>query len=254
MKNNSNDLESINIGVESDIANYNTEDNLEQLHILSNDENYDSPIKAIQNRRLIIKISECDIFSAGNEIDRIPELFLKKRNLLIMKNMDNKCFLYCYIRKFKNVVSNNLYRITKKYLEIVEEIIDKCNIDFKNVSLDELDKIEKLLEVNIHVFGCCKKFNSKKIIRKSKSNFDKDLDLLLINDIKHCILIKDLNKFISDNSHAIKTCRNCLNVFYSENKYKEHIEYFQNRKAKKLTPSYQKYMKFENLKNCISNN
>ena len=129
-----------------------------------------------------------------------------------MKNDDNKCFLYCYIRKFENVVTNNLSRITKKYLLIVEEIIDECDMDFENVSLDELDKIENLLKVNIHIFGCNKKFNSKKIIRKSKSDFDKDLDLLLI-DIKHYILIKNINKFIIDNSHVNKTCRNCLNVF-----------------------------------------
>ena len=112
-----------------------------------------------------------------------------------------------------------------------------------------MNEIEKLLEVNIHVFGCDKKLNSKKIIRKSKSDFDKDLDLLLINNIKHYILIKDLNKFISDNSHAIKACRNCLNVFYSKIKYKEHVEYCQNRKPKKLMSSYKKYIKFENLKN-----
>ena len=62
ISNNSNDLESINIGVESDIANFNAEDNLEQLNILSNDENYDSSIRAIQNSRLIVKISECDIY------------------------------------------------------------------------------------------------------------------------------------------------------------------------------------------------
>ena len=62
ISNNSNDLESINIGVESDIANFNAEDNLQQLNILSNDENYDSSIRAIQNSRLIVKISECDIF------------------------------------------------------------------------------------------------------------------------------------------------------------------------------------------------
>ena len=93
IKSNSNNLESINIGAESDIANYNAEDNLEQLNILSNDENYDSSIRAIQNSRLIVKISECDIFSAGNEI------------------------LYCYIRKFKNIVSSNHSRISKKDLE-----------------------------------------------------------------------------------------------------------------------------------------
>ena len=184
-------------------------------------EDYDSSIMTIQNSRLIVKISECDIFSGGNEIDKIPEIFFKKRNLLIMKNDDNKCFLCCYIRKFKNVVTNNVSRISKKDLLIAEEIIDECNMNFENVSLDELDKIENLLEVNIHIFGCNKEFNSKKIIRKSKSNIDKDLDLLLIDDIKHYILIKNINKFIIDNSHVIKTCRNCLNVFYSELKYKD---------------------------------
>ena len=76
-------------------------------------------------------------------------------------------------------------------------------MDFENVSLDELDKIEKLLECNIHIFGCNKKFASKKIIRKSKSDFYKDLDLLLTDDTKHYILIKNINKFISDNSHVI---------------------------------------------------
>ena len=242
IKNNRNDLNLINIG-NSEIADHNAEDNLEELNILSMHEDYDSSIMTIQNSRLIVKISECDIFSGGNEVDKIPELFFKKRNLLIIENDDNKCFLYCYIRKFKNIVTNNLSRVSKKDLSIVKEIIDESNMNFENVSLDELDKIENLLKVN-----------SKKIIRKSKSDFDKDLDLLLIDDIKHYILIKNINKFISDNSHVIKTCRNCLNVFYSELKYKDHIQYCQNRKPKKLMSPFKKCMKFENLKNCILNN
>ena len=136
IKNNRNDLDLTNIG-NSEIPNDDPEDNLEELNILSMNEDYDSSIMTIQNSRLIVKISECDIFSAGNEIDKIPELFFKKRNLLIMKNDDNKCFLYCYIRKFKNVVTNNASRITKKDLLIIEEIIHECNMDFENVSLDE---------------------------------------------------------------------------------------------------------------------
>ena len=253
LKNNRNDLDLINIG-NTEIADHNAEDNLGELNILSMHKDYDSSIMTIQNSRWIVKISECDIFSGGNEIDKIPEIFFKKRNLLIMKIDDNKCFLYRYIRKLKNVVTNNVSRITKKDLLIAEDIIDECNMDFENVSLDELDKIENLSKVNIHIFGCNKKFNSKKIIRKSKSDFDKDLDLLLIDDIKHYILIKNINKFISDNSHVIKNCRNCLNVFYSEIKYKDHIEYCKFRKPKKLMPFFKKYMKFENLKNCILNN
>ena len=106
LENNRNDLDLINIG-NSEIANHNAEDYLEELNILSTHEDYDSSIMTIQNSRLIVKISECDIFSGGNEIDKIPELFFKKRNLLIMKNDDSKCFLYCYIRKFENIVTYN---------------------------------------------------------------------------------------------------------------------------------------------------
>ena len=103
-------MDLINIG-NSEIPNHNSEDNLEEMNILSMHEDYDSSIIAIQNSRLIVKISECDIFSGRNVIDKIPELFVEKRNLLIMKNDHNKCFLYCYIRKFKNVVNNNASRI-----------------------------------------------------------------------------------------------------------------------------------------------
>ena len=39
-------------------------------------------------------------------------------------------------------------------------------MDFENVSLDELDKIEKLLECNIHIFGCKKNLIVKKLLGK----------------------------------------------------------------------------------------
>ena len=77
IKNNRNDLDLINIG-NSEIANYNAEDNLEELNILSLHEDYDSSIMTIQNSRLIVKISECDIFSAGNEILKFLKYFLRK--------------------------------------------------------------------------------------------------------------------------------------------------------------------------------
>ena len=74
MKNNRNDLDLINI-TDSEIPNHNAEDNLEELNILSMHEHYDNSIMTIQNSKLIVKISESDIFSGGNEIDKIPEIF-----------------------------------------------------------------------------------------------------------------------------------------------------------------------------------
>ena len=91
-------MDLINIG-NSEMPNHNAEDNLEELSILSMHEDYDSSIMTIHNSRLIVKISECDIFSGGNIIDKIPELFFKKRNLLIMKNDDNKYFFILLYQK-----------------------------------------------------------------------------------------------------------------------------------------------------------
>ena len=232
---------------------------LENIEIISEgDFEYDSSsIKIIQNTRLVVKMSEVQLFSAGNslEINKIPDLFFKKRNLVIIKNLnDNKCLLHCYIRKHLNPVTDKISRISKKDVQISKELIDEFNIDFENISISEIDEIENLLECNIHVFGCNKEFNGKKIIRKSLKNFNEDLDLLLISGIQHYILIKNINIFIGNNSHIVKSCRNCLNSFYSIEKYNFHIEYCKNRKPKKLLPSFKKYMYFENLKNCIKIN
>ena len=173
----------------------------------------------------------------------------------MMKSLNgNKCLLYCYIRKHLNPITVNPSRISKKDIEISKELIDEFDVDFENVSIGEINEIEEFLVCNIHIFDCDKHFISKKIIRKSLKNYDKDLDLLLIDNINHYILIKDINKFISNNSHVVKSYRNCLNSFYSEDKYKFNIEYCKNRKAKKLLPSFKKYMQFENLKYCILHN
>ena len=142
-------------------------DNLENIDILGGSSQSGGSIKIIQNTRLDIKLSECQLFSAGDskENDKIPELFFKKRNLVIMKNLnDNKCLLYCYIRKHLNSITTNLSSISKKNIQISKELIDEFNIDFENISIGEIDGIEDFLECNIHVLGCIKEFNGKKLL------------------------------------------------------------------------------------------
>ena len=93
------------------------------------------------------------------------------------------------------------------------------------------------------IWCCDKDFNSKKIIRKSLKNYNKDLDLLLIDGVNHYILIKDINKFISNNSHVIKSCRNCLNSFI----VKKNINFILNIVKTENLKSY--YLVLKNI--CI---
>ena len=94
--------------------------------------------------------------------------------------------LWCYhSAAHLNPIEKNISRVNKRDIEISKELIDEYNIDFEDVTLDEIDKIEDIFKCNIYVFGCNKQLNSKKIIRKSLKNYDKILDLLIIVNINH---------------------------------------------------------------------
>ena len=68
------------------------------------------------NLKCILKMTEFTPILGENikELNKIPELFLNKRSLLVLRSYDDKCFLYCYIRKFSNPMTKNSSRITKK--------------------------------------------------------------------------------------------------------------------------------------------
>ena len=208
--------------------------------------------------RCVIKMTEYTPISGGNlsELNKITELFLNKRSLLILKNNGNKCFLYCYIRKFLNPIAKNSFRITKKDKKLTDKIINETNLTFENVSINEMNKTEKILEININVFSCNRNYKNKNPVRKSKENYDKTLDLLLIEDINHHIIIENLHCFLTNictmKDNFIR--RSCLNIFYSKIKYDGHINYCKTRKPQRLLPSNEKYIKFNKLQNRILNN
>ena len=117
-------------------------------------------------------------------------------------------------------------------------------------------KLKKKLEININVFLCNKNYKNKNLIRKSKENYDKILDLLLIENINHYIIIKNLHCFLiskcTERDNFI--CRTCLNIFYSKNKFNDNITYCKTRKPQRLMPSNQKCIKFSKLQNSMLNN
>ena len=136
---------------------------LEDIDILGDQVGSGNSINIIQHTRCIFKISESDLFSAGDQFENIPQLFYKLKNLLIIKNKDERCFLWCYIRKFKNCLSQNAFRITKEDRIIAEDIEYQCDMSFDNVCLSELNDIEVKLKINIHIFGCNENFKGKKL-------------------------------------------------------------------------------------------
>ena len=69
-----------------------------------------------------------------------------------MQNKDKKCFLYCYIRKYLNPVKTHSKRVSKIDKEYAQKLENELNYNFDDVKVQDLLKIEDLLETNIYVY------------------------------------------------------------------------------------------------------
>ena len=70
-----------------------------------------------------IFITECELLKGSNyNFENIPKIFYTSRVINVIKNKDEKCFIYCYIRKFLNPVNNHSDRVLLKDKEIVNEL------------------------------------------------------------------------------------------------------------------------------------
>ena len=65
------------------------------------------------------------------------------------------------------------------------------------------------------------------------------------------MIIKKINQFFYPTKNNTYFCRNCCTSYYSELKYKDHIEFCSNEKTLVLMPSKNKYIQFKNIQNTL---
>ena len=146
------------------------------------------------------------------------------KGLINIKNMNNKCFLWCHIRHL-NLLKIHTERITKADKNVVNDP------DYEGVkcpfSGKDFGKIEKRNYIFINVL--CYKNNLVYSVYVPHQKFKNCMDLLVIADEKksHCVYIKNLNKFMCNKKICkIKKhfCKFCLQCFCSERVLPEHKE------------------------------
>ena len=198
-----------------------------------------------------IHISECKLLKGSNyNFQNIPKIFYKSKVISVIKNKDQKYFIYCYIRKFLNNVDNHKDRVSLKDKQIVKKLEEELDFNFDNVKIKDLSKIENLLETNIYVYTCDKNLKNRLRVYKSDKCYEKFLDLLLHEE--HYMIINNISRFFyPDEKNKIFFCRNCCNRMYSDKKYNEHLQFCQTNKTQLLLPSQNKYLQFKNLQNTI---
>ena len=206
-------------------------------------ENFEKLSKNSRDQFLCFKKLEINIFKyqalkkrMGSYI-KLPKS-LQKQGLINIKNIDNYCFIWSYIR-YINPLNKNPNRITKEDKKLFNNIYEKLKKFYfpLKINKNNIEKIEDILKINICILSADKNNNVFPTFT-SENNHKNDLDLFYYKD--HICLIKDLNKYLHRNNRNKNKkyfCPGCLNSFISEENLNNHknlcLKY--NKRSEKLT-------------------
>ena len=191
-------------------------------------ENFEKLSRNSRDQFLCFKKLEINIFKyqalkkhMGSYIE-LPKS-LQRQGLINIKNTDNYCFIWSYIR-YINPFNKNPNRITKKDKELFNNIYEKLKYsEFPlKINKNNIKKIEDILKINICILLSDENNNVLPMF-SSENNHKNDLNLFYYKD--HIYLIKDLNKYLHrNNKNKNKTyfCSRCLNSFISEENLNNH--------------------------------
>ena len=160
-------------------------------------------IKTVQNIECYFRLSECSLIK-GCSYENIPEIFKKSKIINIIKNNDEKCFIYCYIRKFINPVKKHSERVCVKDKNICTFLEDKFQYNFDNVKIKDLPKIEDFLKTNIYVYTC-----NKDLKEDLRNSLISDLDYIENTNEKVFDYPIDMSTFDQKIFDEITHCKYC---------------------------------------------
>ena len=180
---------------------------------------------------------------------------LQRQELINVKNEDNYCFIWSYIRHI-NPLNKNPNRINKKDKELFNNIYEKLKyFEFPlKINKNNIKKIENILEINICILSADEN-NNVILMFSSENNYKNDINSFYYKD--YICLIKDLNKYLhrnNRNKNKTYSCSRCLNSFISEENLNNHkklcLKY--NKKSEKLIlPKENSILKFEKIEHMI---
>ena len=171
-----------------------------------------------------VELSNIKIQSASSYMKVPQELRNSQKGLINLQNKDNECFRWCHIR-YLNPQTKDPQRIKKSDTAFVSKL-NYEGITFP-VKIADCNKIEKLNNIRINIFG----YTNKAVygIYISKEKYEKNMNLLFITDDNnsHYVLIKDFNRLmfnITKSQHRQHFCMFCLQHFSTEQILERHKE------------------------------
>ena len=180
---------------------------------------------------------------------------LSRQGSINIKNNDNYCFIWSYIR-YINPKEKNPNRIKLTDKKLFDEIKQKL-INFKfplEVNKTNITKIENILKINICILTSDVN-NNVYTMFTSENDHKNDSNLFYYKD--HICLIKDLNKYLFRNNkdkNKKNFCVRCLNSFKTHenlNKHKDLCIKYNKKSEKLILPKENSVLKFNKIVQMI---
>ena len=196
-----------------------------------------------------INMSTYRLLSGSSYVQLPVELRNSKKGLISIKNNDQKCLLWCYVRHV-HPVKIHPERITGKDKKFANDL-DYDGVEYP-VREKDFSKIETKNNICVNVF--CYENKLTFPIYISDQEFEKSIELLLVmnKNWSHYMYIKDFDRFMfhkMKNKNKKYFCKSCLKCFSSKNVLKEHkkvclsINGAQSVRLEKETNEFKKYFK-----------
>ena len=202
-------------------------------------------------KNLTLHTAKWDPLNAGSYID-LPAFLKNKKAIINMKNLDEKCFMWCVLRAL-NPKNRDAERIDK-------DLISKQNtLNMKGirypVSFRDIDRFESLNPtISITVLGYNQDDRIYPLKVSKYTGCEHDIILMLIKDGEnsHYCLVKNMSALIASqiNNHkgTRNICLNCFNSFKCIQSLDKHKEYcYNNECVKTLMPEPGTYLRFKNF-------
>jgi hypothetical protein len=190
----------------------------------------------------------------------LPKIIKDKKAIINIKNIDNKCFMWCVLAHLYPV-AKDAERVSKYNKEEYINSVNWNDIPFPT-PVDE--KIYKKFErqnptISINIYYYKISDDKVKIYPSYITNHEKEkhVDMLYIYDEtnSHYCLIKNLSRLVrsqvTSHEKKIELCKRCLKHFYDKNKLMEHKEYCNSFEPTKISFPKEKYIQFKNYANKL---
>ena len=185
---------------------------------------------------VLLEIYNVNDLQASSYIE-LPEKYKNNKSIIIIKNDDQYCFLWCILAQLCPV-EDHKNRTSSYSMHMIK--LNLKGLEFP-MKVKDIPKFDNLNNLNVNVFELTGTVLTPIHVNK---NYLQPPTAFLLFENRYCLITK-LLCLINKSSHMKWVCRRCLTAFSSEDILNQHIDRCQKQQPTDITFSWKDHLKFE---------